>query len=111
MHNSERLTRGRPRHQLLMHPGDLAHRDLTDGALVRVTSRVGSVEVEVAASDDLMPGVVSLPHGYGHARDGVLMSRSREVPGVSVNDLTDPELLDVSGNAALNGVPVAVTPA
>ncbi len=109
MHNSDRLTRGRPRHQLLMNPGDLAHRDLADGALVRVTSRVGSVEVEVAASDDLMPGVVSLPHGYGHAKDGVLMSRSREVPGVSINDLTDPERLDVSGNAALNGVPVAVT--
>jgi hypothetical protein len=70
---------------------------------------VGSVEVDVAATDDLMPGVVSLPHGYGHAREGVLMGRSREVPGVSVNDLTDPELLDVSGNAALNGVPVAVT--
>jgi anaerobic selenocysteine-containing dehydrogenase len=109
MHNSERLTRGRPRHQLLMNPADLAARELADGARVRVTSRVGSVEVDVAASDDLMPGVVSLPHGYGHARDGVLMSRSREVAGVSVNDLTDPELLDVSGNAALNGVPVAVT--
>ncbi|MBS2937487.1 molybdopterin-dependent oxidoreductase [Nocardioides sp. J2M5] len=109
MHNSERLTRGRPRHQLLMNPADLAARDLVDGARVRVTSRVGSVEVEVAATDDLMPGVVSLPHGYGHAREGVLMGRSRDVPGVSVNDLTDPELLDVSGNAALNGVPVAVT--
>ena len=109
MHNSERLTRGRPRHQLLMNPDDLAQRAIEDGSRVRVTSRVGSVEVEVAASDDLMPGVVSLPHGYGHAGDGVLMSRSREVPGVSVNDLTDPELLDVSGNAALNGVPVAVT--
>ncbi|CAM3623976.1 molybdopterin-dependent oxidoreductase [Nocardioides zeicaulis] len=109
MHNSERLTRGRPRHHLLMHPDDLAARDLADGARVRVTSRVGSVEVEVAATDDLMPGVVSLPHGYGHAREGVLMGRSREVAGVSVNDLTDPELLDVSGNAALNGVPVAVT--
>ncbi|RYB95930.1 molybdopterin oxidoreductase family protein [Nocardioides oleivorans] len=111
MHNSQRLTKGRARHQLLMNPADLASREITDGARVRVTSRVGSVEVEVAASDDLMPGVVSLPHGYGHARDGVLMTRSREVPGVSVNDLTDPELLDVSGNAALNGVPVAVTPA
>ncbi len=109
MHNSERLTKGKPRHQLLMNPADLEHRELTDGARVRVTSRVGSVEVEVAASDDLMPGVVSLPHGYGHARDGVLMTRSREVPGVSINDLTDPERLDVSGNAALNGVPVAVT--
>ncbi|GAA1921003.1 molybdopterin-dependent oxidoreductase [Nocardioides hwasunensis] len=110
MHNSERLTRGRPRHQLLMNPADLADRSITDGSVVRVTSRVGAVEVEVAASDDLMPGVVSLPHGYGHAHDGVLMGRSREVPGVSVNDLTDPDLLDVSGNAALNGVPVAVTP-
>jgi anaerobic selenocysteine-containing dehydrogenase len=109
MHNSERLTKGRPRHHLLMNPGDLAARSLADGELVRVTSRVGSVEVEVAATDDLMPGVVSLPHGYGHAGDGVLMGRSREVPGVSVNDLTDPELLDVSGNAALNGVPVVVT--
>jgi anaerobic selenocysteine-containing dehydrogenase len=109
MHNSERLTRGRPRHQLLMNPTDLADRSITDGTRVRVSSRVGSVEVEVAASDDLMPGVVSLPHGYGHARDGVLMGRSRDVPGVSVNDLTDPELLDVSGNAALNGVPVSVS--
>ncbi len=109
MHNSERLTKGRPRHQLLMHPTDLVDRDIVDGALVKVTSRVGSVEVEVAASDDLMPGVVSLPHGYGHGRDGVLMTRSREVAGVSINDLTDPDLLDVSGNAALNGVPVAVT--
>ncbi|GAA5137395.1 molybdopterin oxidoreductase family protein [Alloalcanivorax gelatiniphagus] len=111
MHNSTRLTKGRPRHQLLMNPRDLRERGLVDGSRVRVTSRVGSVEVDVAASDDLMPGVVSLPHGYGHAREGVLMTRSREVPGVSVNDLTDPELLDVSGNAALNGVPVAVTAA
>jgi anaerobic selenocysteine-containing dehydrogenase len=109
MHNSERLTKGRPRHHLLMNPDDLAARSIADGSRVRVTSRVGSVEVEVAASDDLMPGVVSLPHCYGHAVDGVLMACSREVPGVSVNDLTDPELLDVSGNAALNGVPVVVT--
>ena len=55
--------------------------------------------------------VVQGEDGYGHGRDGVLMARSREVPGVSVNDLTDPELLDVSGNAALNGVPVEVAPA
>ena len=89
----------------------LAERGLADGSTVSVRSRVGEVRVEVAATTDVMPGVVSLPHGYGHAKDGVLMNRSREVPGVSINDLTDPELLDVSGNAALNGVPVAVTPA
>jgi anaerobic selenocysteine-containing dehydrogenase len=108
MHNTERLTRGRPRHQLLMHPDDLAARGLTDGATVEVASRVGAVRVEVAASEDVMAGVVSLPHGYGHARaEG--MAHARGVPGVSINDLTDPELVDVSGNAAFNGVPVTVS--
>lgn len=108
MHNSERLTRGRPRHQLLMNPDDLAARGLADGARVRVSSRVGDVEVEVAAADDMMPGVVSLPHGYGHQVDGVRLERAAKVPGVSINDLTDPARLDVSGNAALNGIPVTV---
>jgi anaerobic selenocysteine-containing dehydrogenase len=111
MHNTERLTRGKPRHQLLMHPDDLAARGITDGNRVTVRSRVGSVEVEVQATDDMMPGVVSLPHGYGHPGDGTGMRRAAKVPGVSINDLTDPERLDVSGNAALNGVPVEVTPA
>ena len=108
MHNADRLTRGRPRHQLLMNPGDLTRRGLSDGALVTVSSRVGAVEVEVQASDDMMPGVVSLPHGYGHATGGTRMSRAAQVPGVSINDLTDPTLLDVSGNAAFSGVPVSV---
>ncbi len=109
MHNSERLTRGRPRHQLLMHPDDLAARGIADGATVTVKSRVGSVLVEVAASDTMMPGVVSLPHGYGHRLPGVRMRNAVDVPGVSINDLTDPERLDVSGNAAFNGTPVTVT--
>ncbi|WP_185994957.1 molybdopterin-dependent oxidoreductase [Nocardioides campestrisoli] len=109
MHNAPRLTKGRARHHLLMHPDDLASRGLTDQSLVRVTSRVGEVVVEVSASTDMMPGVVSLPHGYGHGRPGTAMSTAAQVPGVSVNDLTDPLLLDVSGNAALSGVPVTVT--
>ncbi len=109
MHNLDRLTRGRPRHQLLMHPGDLATRGLADGDLVRVTSRVGSVAVEVAATDTMMPGVVSLPHGYGHRRDGVRLRGATALPGASINDLTDPERLDASGNAVLTGTPVAVT--
>jgi anaerobic selenocysteine-containing dehydrogenase len=107
-HNSTRLTRGRPRHQLLMHPRDLAERGIDDGALVTVTSRVGSVRVEVVATDDMMPGVVSLPHGYGHQVDGTRLRNATKVAGVSINDLTDPDLLDLSGNAALNGVPVTV---
>ncbi|MGZ6678287.1 MAG: molybdopterin dinucleotide binding domain-containing protein, partial [Nocardioides sp.] len=109
MHNTQRLTRGRARHHLLMHPDDLAARGIADGATVQVASRVGKVEVEVAASEDMMPGVVSLPHGYGHALPGVAMTRAEGLPGVSINDLTDPERLDVTGNAALNGVPVTVS--
>ncbi|GAB2880129.1 molybdopterin-dependent oxidoreductase [Nocardioides pacificus] len=111
LHNVERLTRGRPRHQLLMHPEDLAEHGLEEGASVCVTSRVGAVEVEVRATDEMMRGVVSLPHGYGHQRAGARMAHAEQVPGVSVNDLTDPDLLDVSGNAALTGVPVTVTAA
>lgn len=109
MHNYHRLVKGKPRHQLLMHPQDLERRGLADGQRVRVSSRVGSVEVQVAASDEVMPGVVSLPHGWGHARPGVQLSIAREQGGASVNDLTDERYLDsVSGNAALNGVPVEV---
>ena len=112
LHNTARLTKGRPRHHLLMHPDDLAARGLADGTRVVVTSRVGTVEVDVAAADDMMPGVVSLPHGYGHQVPGTRMSHASTVEGVSINDLTDPDLLDVaSGNAALSGVPVTVAAA
>ncbi|MBO3277176.1 molybdopterin oxidoreductase family protein [Pseudomonas schmalbachii] len=109
MHNYHRLVKGKPRYQLLMHPQDLARRGLVDGQRVRVSSRVGSIEVEVAASDEVMAGVVSLPHGWGHARPGVQLSIASGQGGASVNDLTDERHLDaLSGNAALNGVPVEV---
>src|SRR6266540_2485178 len=103
------LLKGRPRHQLLMNPADLKERSLVDGDLVRVSSASGSVEVEVAATDDMMPGVVSLPHGFGHARSGVRLSVATGVAGVSVNDVTDAGLVDeLAGTAAVNGVPVTV---
>ncbi|MFS2125441.1 molybdopterin oxidoreductase family protein [Pseudomonas sp. Pseusp97] len=109
MHNYHRLVKGKPRHQLLMHPQDLASRGLVDGQKVRVRSRVGSIEIEVTASDEVMAGVVSLPHGWGHGRPGVQLSIAREQGGASANDLTDERHLDaLSGNTALNGVPVEV---
>ena len=109
MHNYERLVKGKPRHQLLMNPSDLAARGLADGARVRVRSRVGEVEVEVQATDEMMPGVVSLPHGWGHARAGVQMPVAVAHAGVSMNDVTDDRDTDVlSGNAALNGTVVQV---
>jgi anaerobic selenocysteine-containing dehydrogenase len=112
MHNYYRLVKGKPRHQLLMNPDDLSSRGLSDGQRVRVSSRVGVIEVEVLGSGDMMPGVVSLPHGWGHGRPGVHMDIAREQPGESANDLTDERQMDaVSGNAALNGVPVTVAAA
>jgi anaerobic selenocysteine-containing dehydrogenase len=109
MHNYHRLVKGKPRHQLLMHPEDLACRGLVDGQTVRVSSRVGAIEVLVLGSTEMMIGVVSLPHGWGHARPGVLMGIASAQPGVSANDLTDERQFDaVSGNAVLNGVPVQV---
>ena len=109
LHNTPRLTRGRRRHQLFMHPNATAARGIEDGATVSVTSRVGKVQVEVRATEDIMPGVVSLPHGYGHAAPGPGLSHAATVPGVSINDLTDPARVDVSGNAAFSGVPVTVS--
>ena len=109
MHNSERLVRGKRRCTLLMHPRDAEQRGLADGDQVRVTSRAGSVDVELEVSDEVMPGVVSLPHGWGHGRDGTAMGVAARHPGVSINDLTDEWRIDVlTGNAAFSGVPVKV---
>jgi anaerobic selenocysteine-containing dehydrogenase len=109
LHNSTRLTKGRPRHHLLIHPDDAVCRGLADGDRVRVTSRAGSVEIECALTDDMMPGVVSLPHGYGHNRPGVRLREATALPGVSMNDLADPAHTEsVGANAVLNGIPVTV---
>ena len=109
MHNSHRLVKGRNRCTLLMHPDDAARRNLTSQEKVRVSSRVGSLEIELEVSAEIMPGVVSIPHGWGHDRPGVSLATAQKHAGQSVNDLTDDEVIDVlSGNAVLSGVPVRV---
>ena len=109
MHNAPRLIKGKPRHHLLMHPDDLAGRGLSDGAQVTVRSRLGEVRTEVRASHDMMPGVVCLPHGFGHRHADTRQARAQELEGANYNALTDPLALDhASGNAALNGLPVEV---
>jgi anaerobic selenocysteine-containing dehydrogenase len=111
MHNYARLVKGPARHRLLVHPEDLAARGLRDGAKVVLRSRTGQVVVEAEACEDMMRGVVSLPHGWGHHREGVLLGIAREHAGASLNDVTDETLLDCSGNAALSGVRVAIAAA
>ena len=109
MHNSPRLVKGKARHHLLMHADDLKQRSLTEGSMVRVRSETGEIRIEVQASDDLMPGVACIPHGFGHQRTGLKMQRAEKVLGASYNDLTSLSELDgPSGNAALNGLRVWV---
>jgi anaerobic selenocysteine-containing dehydrogenase len=111
MHNVERLMRGRDRCTLLMHPEDAETRDLTDGQRVEVHSRVGRIEVALEISDDMRPGVVSLPHGWGHDRPGTRQTIAARHPGASINDLTDDLLVDpLCGNAAFSDVEVEVRP-
>ena len=109
MHNSHRLIKGKNRCTLMMHPDDAERLSLGNEDIARVSNHVGAVELPVEITEDIMPGVVSIPHGFGHNRKGVKLSIAAERPGVSLNDLTDPAKIDVlSGNAVLNGVPVEV---
>jgi len=111
MHNYRLLVKGKERCTVMMHPNDMASRDITDGTLVTVSSRAGAVQLAVEATEDMMPGVVSIPHGYGHDREEVRMGIARDHAGVSCNDITDDQYLDaLSGNAAVNGVLVSVVP-
>ncbi|MDF3030794.1 MAG: molybdopterin oxidoreductase family protein [Moraxellaceae bacterium] len=110
MHNSQRLVKGKPRCTAYVHPDDAARLQLTDGQHVRVTSRVGSIELPAEITDAVMPGVISVPHGWGHGRAGVQLGTARKVAGVSLNDITDEQYIDaLTGMPVLNGVPVTLS--
>lgn len=112
MHNSARLVKGKNRCTLWMNPKDADTLGLASGDAVVVASRVGQVTVPVQRKEAVMPGVVCLPHGWGHGQQGTRLSVAGAHAGVSMNDLTDPSVLDEGcGNAVLNGVPVDVRPA
>jgi len=111
MHNLRTLTKGRNRCTMQIHPDDAARLGLGDGAPASVTSRVGAVTIDVEITDGIRPGVVSIPHGFGQNLPGVQLRVAQEYRGVNTNVLTDDEFYDpVSGNVALNGVPVTVEP-
>ncbi len=107
MHNVPALTGGTNRCTLHIHPEDAERLGVTDGAAVRVKGAGGEVIAPAEVTDGVRPGVVSLPHGWGHDRPGTRLNHARKDPGVNVNQLLDGSLLDpLSGNAVLNGVPV-----
>jgi len=112
MHNSERLVKGPPRCTLLIHPDDAAARGLTDGATAKLSTDRGEIALPVEITDAMMRGVVSVPHGWGHDRGGTRLRIASEHAGASVNDVSDPSLIDeLSGTSALTGQPVEVAPA
>jgi len=109
MHNSERLVKGRDRCTLMIHPETAANRGIVHLEKVQIESRVGKVEITVEITDEIMPNVVSIPHGFGHARKGVQLDIATTHAGVSLNDLTDDLLIDeLTGNSAFSGVPVRI---
>jgi anaerobic selenocysteine-containing dehydrogenase len=111
MHNVEMLVRGPERCTLHVHPDDAARLGLEDGAPARVSGRHAEVSLPVEVTDGVMPGVVSIPHGWGHDADGTRLSVAAGHAGANANALGDDELLDaVSGNAVLNGIPVELAP-
>jgi anaerobic selenocysteine-containing dehydrogenase len=94
---------------VLMHTQDAEVRGITDGETVRITGPGGSIDVPAEVCDDILPGVVAVPHGWGHAREGVQLRVAATRPGASVNDVTGALAMDpLSGNAVLQGVPVRI---
>ena len=109
MHNSHRFVKGSKRCTLQMHPDDAAARQLRDGDRVKVQSSVGAVEVPLEVSDEMMVGVVSMPHGWGHDAPGGRLSIAQTRAGASVNNITDRAQVDeLTGTARFSGVPVSV---
>ncbi len=112
MHNLEPLVTGRDRCTLLIHPEDAARLGIEDGAPAKVGSDAGELEVPAEVSDEMMPGVVCLPHGWGHDKPDTRLSVASRHAGVCNNVLAPGAFVDaVSGNAAVNGIPVQVAPA
>jgi anaerobic selenocysteine-containing dehydrogenase len=111
MHNIDVLVKGKERCTLQMNPEDARRIGLEPHGNAKVSSSAGALVVPVELSDDIMPGVVSLPHGWGHDMEGSSLSVASGRPGVNTNRLSTGAMDPVSGNAILNGIAVEVVPA
>jgi len=111
MHNLPVLAKGAYRCTALLHPLDAARLGIADGGMARISNGERRIDVQVDVSDEMMPGVVSLPHGWGHDLPGAQLNVAAERPGVNLNALLDENLRDpLSGNAVLSGIPVRMQP-
>ncbi len=109
LHNSYRMVKGRERCTLLIHPIDAQKRGINDGQKISVCSDVGEVNITAEITDEMMQGTVSIPHGWGHNRNGIKLKVAEDNAGVSMNDLIDNKLIDeLTGVSIISGVPVDV---
>lgn len=109
LHNVPALMKGKDRCTLLIHPDDAARCGIADSDVVTVKSEAGEIKVPVEVTDSIKPGVVSIPHGWGHGKPGTRMSVANNSPGANTNVLSPPTFIDEpSGNGALNGIPVTI---
>ena len=109
LHNVPALMKGKDRCTLLIHPDDAARCGVADDDVVTVKSAAGEIKVPVEVTDAIKPGVVSMPHGWGHGKPGTRMAVANNSPGANTNVLSPPTFIDEpSGNGALNGIPVTI---
>ena len=109
LHNSYRMVKGRDRCTALIHPDDAAKQDIIDGEIIEVRSRIGAIQIKAEFSDEMMAGAISIPHGWGHHRDGIQLDVAAAHAGVSINDIIDDELVDeLCGVSVINATPVTI---
>jgi anaerobic selenocysteine-containing dehydrogenase len=109
MHNIPRLVSGKTRCVMQIHPDDARKHDIQDGEIATLTSRVGTIKITALVTEDITPGVVSIPHGWGHDQSDIQLSVAKEHAGINSNILADDQLIDLpSGNAVLSGIPVTL---
>ena len=108
-HNSYRLIKGKNQVTLQINPQDAKALNIENGETVRVSSNTGEVQIQAELDQNIMPGVVSIPQGWGHNHKNTRMNTAAKQPGISINSLTDDARIDeLTGNAAFNGTPVSV---
>lgn len=109
LHNSYRMVKGKEFCTAQIHPKDAAHRSISNGETIEVFTAIGTIQIQAEITDEVGLGTISIPHGWGHTREGVRLSVASVHHGVNCNDIADAKRTDtISANAALNGIPVGV---
>jgi len=110
MHNLQRMIKGPNSCTAMINPSDADSYNIKTGDQIRIKSRVNEVEIEAEVTDEIMAGTISIPHGWGHDREGIQLGKASTKAGISFNDLADDQLVDpLSGVSVINAIPVTIS--